>query len=763
VATLNQFCKEINVKNFKIHILLTIGLLVWTCEDEVPIMGIHHHELDEPDSPPTIAESNLMDGDDFTTGYYNGKIRSDRVNLDWETSEDENFLGYKIFRASGGGPGIEDISEGFESGIFPSGWTEYGDYGGWYITSEDVVDGNYSIRSYSGNYGYEYLEKTITVPQYSDVFISFWGKGVNDGDGYLYVNGNSMVGNWGYDNYGSYWNYFSNYYYTGSYTQITLQWYYRTENYGYGLLDNIQISGVEGGSLSYSLIETLNDKNTTSFWDTTLTQNQYYTYKVANIVKTGTHKVDDIAIKTPKWQAPDSVIANGLSPTVVELNWKDNTESETAFKIYIDTMDVYLWDYVMVDSTTAGQNDTTKVITGLSETAQYRFSIKAKNSWENDTPPGYSSSFEFQFNPPSNLLASQTSGAKAVSLTWYNNSTLESGFIIERDTTGNDFETLATVASNITSYTDTDTTNFEYGNEITYRIRAYNDYSGTVYSDYSNEASITISDVIEVFVQFTNCGQTGRYGPSQGQCNSEYGPGEVIVNDGIQEWTVPYTGIYTIEVFGAQGGYSTYGYNGGNGARMGGDFVLSAGEILDILVGQKGSQSDQKAAGGGGGTFVVKTDNTPLIIAGAGSGGGGNDNSNNGQPGLSGTSGGNSPCCNGGSNGNGGGANNGSGGGGGFYENGTTGYGSTHGYAFLNGGHGGDDGCGNGGIGGFGGGSGGEWCSQGANGAGGGYSGGAGTDSYGQAGGGGSYNAGTNQDNESGVNEGHGYVIIRNF
>ena len=27
-------------------------------------------------------------------------------------------------------------------------------------------------------------------------------------------------------------------------------------------------------------------------------------------------------------------------------------------------------------------------------------------------------------------------------------------------------------------------------------------------------------------------------------------------------------------------------------------------------------------------------------------------------------------------------------------------------------------------------------------------------------GGGGSYNSGTNQDNESGVNEGHGYVII---
>jgi len=57
------------VKNFKLPILLALGVLVWTCEDEAPILGTHPHELDEPDSPPTIAESNLMDGDDFTTGY----------------------------------------------------------------------------------------------------------------------------------------------------------------------------------------------------------------------------------------------------------------------------------------------------------------------------------------------------------------------------------------------------------------------------------------------------------------------------------------------------------------------------------------------------------------------------------------------------------------------------------------------------------------------------------------------------------------------
>ncbi len=59
---------------------------------------------------------------------------------------------------------------------------------------------------------------------------------------------------------------------------------------------------------------------------------------------------------------------------------------------------------------------------------------------------------------------------------------------------------------------------------------------------------------IDTLWTFTNCGQTGYTGPSQGQCDSEYGAGEVIVNNGIQEWTVTFTGLYYIEALGAGGG-----------------------------------------------------------------------------------------------------------------------------------------------------------------------------------------------------------------
>ena len=55
---------------------------------------------------------------------------------------------------------------------------------------------------------------------------------------------------------------------------------------------------------------------------------------------------------------------------------------------------------------------------------------------------------------------------------------------------------------------------------------------------------------------FTTCGQSGRFGPSQNQANAAYSGSNisVTVNNGIQEWTVPATGNYVIEAYGARGG-----------------------------------------------------------------------------------------------------------------------------------------------------------------------------------------------------------------
>ena len=266
---------------------------------------------------------------------------------------------------------------------------------------------------------------------------------------------------------------------------------------------------------------------------------------------------------------------------------------------------------------------------------------------------------------------------------------------------------------------------------------------------------------------FTNAGATGRFGPTQAQIDANYSgtslEGAVTINathQGIQEWTVPATGTYTIEVHGAEGGYPTnYLGMSGKGARMKGEFQLNKSVVLEILVGQEGSSSTHDGTGGGG-TFVSHNNNTPIIVAG---GGGGGSSSSSGGNGLTGTSGGASSDGaqgGGGSNAQGGTASSNAASGAGFTGNSQPGSHQSHlGYSFVNGGNGGHGQYRNDFDGGFGGGGsshGGGW----GGGGGGGYSGG-GAYNWGYGGGGGgSFNSGTNQDNQAGVNEGHGKVII---
>ena len=103
---------------------------------------------------------------------------------------------------------------------------------------------------------------------------------------------------------------------------------------------------------------------------------------------------------------------------------------------------------------------------------------------------------------------------------------------------------------------------------------------------------------------FTNAAATGYSGPTQTQVNTAYDgttlDDAVTVNggiQGIQQWTVPATAIYTIEVWGASGGDGGHGA-GGHGARMKGDFSLQNGDILQIIVGQMGGQNGNYNGGG---------------------------------------------------------------------------------------------------------------------------------------------------------------------
>lgn len=281
---------------------------------------------------------------------------------------------------------------------------------------------------------------------------------------------------------------------------------------------------------------------------------------------------------------------------------------------------------------------------------------------------------------------------------------------------------------------------------------------------------------------FTNGTQTGRTGPSKENLLEAYdtsefpwleNTAEFDVVDGFQIWTVPTTGTYRITARGAQGFSANTGNDGGTGSVIRGDFELTAGEKLRILVGQAGSGIKGGSGGGGGASFVVKyletlsdTANEDILVIAAGGGGTRTDVNQNGCNGrsgqLAGTGSGSSTThtCAEKTTGLGEGgivsSNSWGSGGGGFFTQGTSDYPAVFesGQAFIQGALGGssDQHPSNGGFG-----CGGSGEGRRGGGGGGGYSGG---DGGRIAGGGGSFNSGTNQSNVSGGNESHGSVLV---
>jgi len=276
------------------------------------------------------------------------------------------------------------------------------------------------------------------------------------------------------------------------------------------------------------------------------------------------------------------------------------------------------------------------------------------------------------------------------------------------------------------------------------------------------------------YITFTAGGTTGVSGPAlstaiaglSSNVSTSWSSNTSYFNTsaGIQLWTVPATGSYSIRSVGPNG---PTGNTATNGADCTGTFNLTQGQILKILVGQPGQSTTSACGGnrggGSGGTFVTDNSNNPLVIAGGGGGAStftGNSNCKANFNSTSGNAGQDSSAGAGGTSGNGGGGGNGctatgGAGGGGLSGNGfgggSGGTSSSGGTSFILGGAGGGGPF----YGGFGGGGGADPNYMG--GGGGGYSGGGGggvgscnCSLVGGGGGGGSYNGGTSPSNVQG-------------
>lgn len=135
---------------------------------------------------------------------------------------------------------------------------------------------------------------------------------------------------------------------------------------------------------------------------------------------------------------------------------------------------------------------------------------------------------------------------------------------------------------------------------------------------------------------FTNAAATGRQGPTLAMLQADSGyqaqswtQNTAYLNEtvqGVQIFTIPQSATYSFTVAGAGGGGAAQGCFGGRGAQVTVAASLLVGDKISIVVGQRGSTTNNfltspgAFAGGGGGSYVFLPAGD-LLVAGGGGGG----------------------------------------------------------------------------------------------------------------------------------------------
>ena len=180
-----------------------------------------------------------------------------------------------------------------------------------------------------------------------------------------------------------------------------------------------------------------------------------------------------------KLDAPTNLAVSFPLETSATLQWTDNSTMEIGFDIEKSTDGT---NFTLVKSVPI--NTVNTAITGIYLTTQtYYFRVRAKTT-NNYYPYSSPISGELRFEAPSNL-SFKSINKSSIEISWQDNSTFETRFIIERSINNSTFAQIGQSLSNQNSFIDN---SLDSVNNYTYKIKAVSNYNQ---SDYSAEINIT--------------------------------------------------------------------------------------------------------------------------------------------------------------------------------------------------------------------------------------------------------------------------------
>lgn len=232
--------------------------------------------------------------------------------------------------------------------------------------------------------------------------------------------------------------------------------------------DSYELWRKDGESGTYQKIATLS-KNTISRNENIFNSSVNYFFKVRATNAFGNSKFsNEVSIATSNIDgAPTNLVAQALGASRIQLNWQDNLTGELGFRIQraLESSTNYTQIAIVAENVTEYIDNNLSANTGY----KYRvaaFTSSSQTDWSN---LAYATTFNKDVPPPTNLVATFNSSLDVVALHWSDNTTLESGTIIERKSSASEeYADLAYTDANATSFYDY---NIEHNKTYFYRVR----------------------------------------------------------------------------------------------------------------------------------------------------------------------------------------------------------------------------------------------------------------------------------------------------
>lgn len=191
--------------------------------------------------------------------------------------------------------------------------------------------------------------------------------------------------------------------------------------------------------------------------------------------------------------SPTNLVAMAISNSQVNLTWTDNANNEIGYSVERKAGN---GAFMIIANLVA--NSTTYTDSGLSGNTTYTYRVQAIGNGSNISSSGYSAESSITtgggslsvLSTPGNLVATAASSSQ-VTLTWIDNATGETGYIVERATGSGTFSMVGLLASNSMSFPDT---GLVYNTTYSYRVQARGDGIVTSSSAFSNIATITMGN-----------------------------------------------------------------------------------------------------------------------------------------------------------------------------------------------------------------------------------------------------------------------------